>query len=88
MGCLASVEGGCLLNQMAAVQAALAHVLERDLADFAPSASLRDLGVDSIALVVTADVFEERNPGWLLPDEVLRDSRTVEDLALGVKSAA
>lgn len=75
------------MNPLAAVQSALAHVMERPVADFAPSSRLRDLGVDSIALVITADVLEAEEPGWLLPDAALRDSVTVQDLANGVVSA-
>ena len=72
------------MQSLAAVQSALAHVLERPVADFSANSRLRDLGVDSIALVITADVLEAEHPGWLLPDAALRDSVTVQDLADGV----
>ena len=58
--------------------------MERPIADFSASSRLQDLGVDSIALVITADVLEAQHPGWALPDSALRDSVTVQDLADGV----
>lgn len=72
------------MDALAAVRSALAHVMERPEGQFPPAGRLRDLGIDSIALVVTADVLEQEHPGWLLPDSALRDSVTVQDLADGV----
>ena len=73
------------MDRQQAIASAFAHVLERQPQDFPPDSALGGLGVDSIALVVLADVVEAANPGWRLPDSVLKTARTVGDLALGLE---
>jgi acyl carrier protein len=66
------------------VRAAIATVLEIDPAGIGPETTLADLGADSLALVVMAEIIEERvrpfaPPGHRLGDRELAELRTVGD---------
>jgi acyl carrier protein len=66
------------------VRAAIATVLEIDPAGIGPEATLADLGADSLALVVMAEIIEEQvrpfaPPGHRLGDRELAELRTVRD---------
>lgn len=76
------------MEQLDWITVALSHVLDRPVGDFPADANLKIAGVDSIALVVLADVIEAQYPDWLLPDSVLKSARTVADLAAGLVKAA
>ena len=67
------------------VRAALATVLEIDPAGIDRSASLADLGADSLAVVVMAEIIEDQvrpvaPPGHRLGDRELAELRTVGDV--------
>jgi acyl carrier protein len=64
-----------------AVLAAVAHVLELPLDAVSESTRLADVGADSMALVVIADVIEARQPDIVVSDDALAHAITVGDLA-------
>ena len=70
--------------QCDAVIRAVSHVMNWPADALAPSTPLESLGIDSIALVVIADVIEGENPTWKVSDEVLKSARSVEMLAAGI----
>ena len=72
------------MDRHAAIADGLAEVLERPASDFAADLTLNAAGVDSIALVVLADVIEADHPGWTIPNDVLRFAETIADLAEGM----
>lgn len=72
-------------NRLEIVANGLAHVLERPAAEFPADANLWQAGVDSISLVVLADVIEATHPELRLSDAILRDAITVGDLAEGLE---
>ncbi len=73
---------------MSAQRDAMIHAVSRVMnwpADaLAPSTPLESIGIDSIALIVIADVIEAENPTWSLSDEVLKSARTIEMLVAGI----
>lgn len=72
------------MNRQAVIAEGLAHVLDRPAADFPAETDLRAAGVDSIALVVLADLVEATHPNLRLPDAALKFANTVGDLAAGL----
>lgn len=76
------------MNRESVIVDGLAHVLERPATDFGRDTDLRAAGVDSIALVVLADLVESTHPNLRLPDEALKFAKTVGDLAAGLTEAA
>jgi acyl carrier protein len=70
---------------------ALAHLLERDASTLKADTSLSALGVDSVALVVWADLVEgelRSRHGFdvVLPDRILRNVDTIDDLSRSLES--
>jgi acyl carrier protein len=68
------------------VRAAIATVLELDPARIDAATTLADLGADSLALVVMAELLEEQvgpsaPPGYRIGDRELAELRTVGDVA-------
>jgi len=63
-----------------AVQAAIAHVMECPADMLVESTSLKDFGIDSIALIVVADVIEDSHPGWKIDNDQLNVARCVGDI--------
>jgi acyl carrier protein len=66
------------------VRGAIATVLEIDASGIRPTTPLADLGADSLALVVMAELIEEQlrpyaPPGHRLGDRELAELRTVGD---------
>lgn len=76
------------MNRYEVIADGLAHVLDRPAADFAADTSLHAVGVDSIALVVLADLIEANHPNLRLPDAALKFATTVGELADGLLEAA
>ena len=69
---------------------ALARVLECDASTLRTDMSLSALGVDSVALVLWADVMEEalrQQHGFdvVVPDSILRAVRSIGDLSAGLE---
>jgi acyl carrier protein len=70
---------------------ALAHLLERDASTLTADTSLSALGVDSVALVMWADLVENElrsRHGFdvLVPDSILRNVTTISDLSRSLES--
>lgn len=76
------------MTRVDVIAAGLSHVLERPMADFSAETDLRAAGVDSIALVVLADVVEATHPNLRLPDAALKFANTVGELAAGLVEQA
>lgn len=70
--------------QREAVIRAVSHVMNWPMDALAPSTPLESIGIDSIALVVIADVIEGENPTWTLSDDLLKSARSIEMLAAGI----
>ncbi|MEY3278387.1 MAG: hypothetical protein RLZZ426_873 [Actinomycetota bacterium] len=67
--------------QVDAVMRAVSHVMTWPLDGLAPSTPFATLGVDSIALVVIADVLEAENAGWIVTTDMLKTARSIQELA-------
>ena len=67
--------------QVEAVRRAVSHVMTCSIEGLTPSTSLAELGVDSIALIVIADVLEAENSSWILTTEMLKTAQTIQELA-------
>ena len=67
--------------QLDAVLRAVSHVMTWPLDGLAPSTPFATLGVDSIALVVIADVLEDENASWSVTTDMLKTARTIQELA-------
>jgi acyl carrier protein len=52
------------------------------------STAFRAINADSVALIVIADVIEDRFPQYVVSDDVLKSSATIGDLAAGLKVSA
>ena len=68
---------------------ALGHVLDLDPAALRADTPLADIGADSIAVILVADVIERRaaqvdGPGLVIDNDRLRLATTVGDLATAV----
>jgi acyl carrier protein len=70
---------------------ALAHLLERDASTLMADTPLSALGVDSVALVMWADLVEDElrsRHGFdvVVPDSILRNVQTISDLSRSLES--
>ncbi|MEY2634543.1 MAG: hypothetical protein RIS75_483 [Actinomycetota bacterium] len=70
--------------QIDAVIRAVSHVMSWPEDVLAASTPFASSGVDSIALIVIADVIESQNPSWSVSDDVLKSARNIEMLAAGI----
>ena len=71
-------------TQIDAVIRAVSQVMAWPMDALAPSTPFISSGIDSIALIVIADVIESQNPSWKVSDDVLKSARNIEMLAAGI----
>ena len=71
-----------------AVIAAVSKVMDMPVDAITESTAFRGIGADSIALVVMADVIEDRFPEYSVPTSVLKSAKTVGELAAGLETTA
>ena len=60
------------MDKVEVIANGLAHVLERSADEFSADTPLAAAGVDSITLVVLADLVEATHPNLRLPDAALK----------------
>lgn len=71
-----------------AVINAVSIVMELPVDILDSSTAFRSINADSVALIVIADVIEDRFPQFLVSDDVLKSSSTLGELAAGLQVAA
>lgn len=75
-------------NALDAVIAAVSKVMDLPADIITETTAFRGIGADSIALVVMADVIEDRFPEFEVPTSVLKTAKTVGELAAGLVTTA
>ena len=68
-----------------AVRTAVSKVMELPMDVLAGSTPLNDIAVDSIARIVMVDVILQHHPTWIVPDNVIKYSKTIEEFADGIE---
>lgn len=68
-----------------AVRTAVSKVMELPMDVLAGSTPLNDIAVDSIARIVMVDVILQQHPTWIVPDNVIKYSKTIEEFADGIE---
>jgi acyl carrier protein len=71
-----------------AVIAAVSKVMDLPSDVITETTAFRAISADSIALVVMADVIEDRFPEFEVPTSVLKTAKTVGELAAGLVRTA
>ena len=73
-------------NRVDVVRAAISKVMDLPVDVLVGSTPFADLGVDSIARIVTVDVILEEFPNWQIPPATIKYSKTISEFADGINT--